>query len=251
MLNILIPLAGKSIFFDSYEYPFPKPLIEIGGKLMIELVIENLNQINRDKQFIFIVNENDCYKYHLDNILRLLTDNNCVIIKLKNETKGAACSCLMAIDYINNENPLVISNGDQVIDEDLNSIILGFEKSFADAATICFESVHPKWSYVREDGEGNVVETAEKRPISKNAIAGFYYFKKGQFFVQAAMQSIMKDAHVNGQYYIAPTFNELILQNKIVAFRKIDKERYHSFYSPQKIKEYEKKLFYDFKFMRE
>ena len=107
MINILIPLAGKNQFFS--EYPFPKPLVEFNGKTMID----NFRSIQKEKQFIFIVNSEDCKKYHLDNVL---TNHTCKIIKLDNETKGAACSAMMAVEYIGNDIPLVISNADQLFD---------------------------------------------------------------------------------------------------------------------------------------
>lgn len=239
MLNILIPLGGKSIFFDSEEYVFPKPLIEIRGKSMIENVIANLSSISGEKRFIFIVHTDHCVKYHLDNVLRILVPN-CEIITLSGDTKGAMCSALLAIDLINSDSRLIISNGDQIIDTSLNEIIAGLP-SAADAAVIGIETVHPRWSYARLDDEGWVVEAAEKRPISRHAIAGFYYFKKGSDFIQAAMNSIKKEALVEDLYYVAPTLNELILENKKIAYVQIDPDRYHTFYSPQKIKEFEEK----------
>ena len=112
MINILIPLAGKNQFFSESEYPFPKPLVEFNGKTMID----NFRSIQKEKQFIFIVNVEDCKKYHLDNVLNILTNHTCKIIKLDNETKGAACSAMMAVEYIGNDIPLVISNADQLFD---------------------------------------------------------------------------------------------------------------------------------------
>jgi dTDP-glucose pyrophosphorylase len=174
--------------------------------------------------------------------LKLLTENNCEIIKIAGETKGAVCSSLMAIQHINNDEPLIIANADQIIDTDFDDVITQFERRDVDAGVICFESVHPKWSYVRLDKHGKIIETAEKRPISKNAIAGFYYFNKGKDFVKAGMLLVEKDANVGGLYFVAPTYNELVLDNKNLEIIRITDKQYHSFYSPQKIKEYEEWL---------
>lgn len=239
MLNILIPLGGSSLFFETEEYVFPKPLIEIRGKSMIETVIDNLSSIAGEKRFIFIVHAQHCAKYHLDNVLRILVPR-CEIIMLDGDTKGAVCSALLAVDFIDTEDALIISNGDQIIDASLNDIIASLSKE-ADAAVVGIDTVHPRWSYARLDEAGWVVEAAEKRPISRHAIAGFYYFKKGKNFVHAAMQSIKKESVVDDLYYVAPTLNELILENKKIAYIEISKERYHTFYSPQKIKEFEEK----------
>ena len=35
MLNIVVPMAGNSLFFEQQEWKFPKPLIEIKKKMMI------------------------------------------------------------------------------------------------------------------------------------------------------------------------------------------------------------------------
>lgn len=107
MLNIVIPLAGSSNFFDKEQFFFPKPLIEFAGKMMIEHVLENLNLITEEKKFIFIINDDECIKFHLDNILCLLTNNQCEIVVLNQEAKGAACSVMMAIEHINNNDKLV------------------------------------------------------------------------------------------------------------------------------------------------
>lgn len=240
MINILVPMAGKSQYFSESEFPFPKPLIEIGHKTIIEHVIQNLSSAGADVQFIFVLSSADCRKFHLDSTLNIITDHKCRIVRLDNETKGAACSALMAISHIANDNPLIIANSDQLFDDSLKDLISGMGD--ADAGALTFESVHPRWSYVRLSEQGLVVETAEKRPISRLAIAGLYYFRHGKAFVEAAMRSIQKDSSVNGNFYIAPTLNEMILVGKTIRTMKVDAERYHTFYTPQKIKEFESRL---------
>lgn len=238
MLNYLIPLGTSSQFFESAEYPYPKPLIEIFGKPMIQLVIENLSRIKEEKRFIFVLREEDCTRHHLDSTVRLLAGEEAVIIKLRRETKGSACSALLAIDLIANDQPLIIANGDQFLDVDLDVYLSRFRDEKVDAGCLCFESVHPRWSYVRLENN-HIVEAAEKRPLSSQAIAGFYYFAKGIHFVEAAKRMIRKDASVNEQFYISPVFNELVLQNLNLRAYSVPNKNYHTFYSPQKIQEYE------------
>lgn len=241
-VNVLVPMAGQTMFFDKHKYPYPKSLIEIDEKTMIEHVINNLSAVHNINQFIFVVNDEDCRKHHLDNILNLLTNEQCQVIKIRKETKGAACSALLAIKHINNDDELIIANGDQIFMDDLNRVLEIHRTNNFDAAVIIFNSVHPRWSYVRLDDNGLVIETAEKRPFSKQAIAGFFYFKQGNFFIKAAMNMIKKDASVNGAFFIAPSLNEMVLDKKRIGVYTIDNEKYHTFHSPQKINEYEKKL---------
>lgn len=239
MINILCTMGGRSQFFDVAEYPFPKPLIEINGKSMIEFAVENYKTLSPDSRFVFVLRSEDCVKYHIDSVVKLLTDNKCKIVKIDKETAGAACSALMAIEHIDNDDKLLIVNSDQVIEEDMAAIVAHFDKRGVDAGVVCFESVHPRWSFVRLDEEKKIIEAAEKRPISRHAVAGVYYFRKGSFFVEAAMRSVTKGAHVNGVYYVAPVLNELVLMHKNLEMYKVPNEKYYTFYSPQKIAEYE------------
>lgn len=240
MINILVPMAGRSQHFPESEYPFPKPLIEIGQKTMIEHVVANLTSAGPEVQFIFVLGSADCRKFHLDSTLNIITEQQCKLVKLDSDTRGAACSALMAISQIANEQPLIIANADQLFDTPIAELLQSLGD--ADAGVATFESVHPRWSYVRLDEQGFVAETAEKRPISRHAIAGFYYFRHGKDFVDAAMGMIRKDSSVNGSFYIAPSLNEMILKGKKIRTVGVDAQRYHTFYTPQKIKEYEAHL---------
>jgi NDP-sugar pyrophosphorylase family protein len=149
MINILIPMAGKNQYFPEGEFPFPKPLIEIGSKTMIERVIENLTTAGENVNFIFVISSEDCRKFHLDNTLYIITRGHGHIVRLDSETQGSACSALMAIEYIASDAPLLIANGDQIFDKPISEMIDSF--SSADAGVVTFDSVHPRWSYVRLD----------------------------------------------------------------------------------------------------
>ena len=234
MINVLLPAMGKSTFYkDSF---FPKPLYEINGKTMLELIIDDYKSLD-PKQYIFVFSEEDCMKFHLDASAKILTPAS-QVIKLRNQTAGALCTCLMAIEYINDDTSLIIANSDQIIDVDYRNVVSHFEKQGADAGVITFPNIHPRWSYCRKVSD-EVVEVAEKRPLSKDAIAGFYYYKKGSDFVEAAKRALLKQNQLDGQYYISASINEMILMGKKVGYFDIEKRQYKSFYSHAKVKEYE------------
>jgi dTDP-glucose pyrophosphorylase len=241
MLKIIIPIAGTSELFSKAGFPYPKPLIDIKGIPMIQWVIEKASSIPNPNQFIFIIREQDSQKYHLDNTLKLLSPN-CQIVKLRNQTKGALCSILMTVDIVNDDDSLIILNGDQIIDEDFTKILNFWEDNSAESGVLTFNSVHPRWSYALVSEKNNqILQTAEKNPISNHAIAGYYYFQRASSFFMAAYESILKDSQFEGQYYISPVLNEYILSNKNVMQYKIANENYHSFYSPQLVKDFEKR----------
>lgn len=239
MLKIIIPLAGPSELFSNAGYYYPKPLIEINGKIMIEHVLQNPSTIQEPHQFIFIIREEEASKFHLDNVLKLLS-TNCEILKLKKPTKGGLCSALMAIDKINVDDSVLILNGDQILDIDFNEVNNYWQAQSADAGLLTFKSVHPRWSYARIENEA-VIQTAEKNPISNHAIAGYYYFQKAADFFAAAYDSIKNDVQLDGIFFISPVINQYVLQNKTVKAFTIAASNYHSFYSPQMVTEFERK----------
>lgn len=237
MIRILIPSMGTSAFFkDSF---FPKPLYEIGGKTILEMVAEDYNELP-DKQFIFVFSKEDCQQFHLDLSAKMLCPD-CEVIQLRNQTAGALCTCLMAIESINDDQPLIISNGDQVIDVNYQVVLDSFISKEADAGIITFPNIHPRCSYAKKQGD-HVVEVAEKRPVSRDALTGFFYFRHGRDFVEAAKQVLIKQTSLNGKYYLSSAINELILKGKQIAYYDVVKEQYSSFYSPAKIDEYAEKL---------
>jgi bifunctional N-acetylglucosamine-1-phosphate-uridyltransferase/glucosamine-1-phosphate-acetyltransferase GlmU-like protein len=240
MLNIIIPVAKKKLDDSSVINNYPDMLTDISGKALIEYVIENINKIRENVKFIFIVNEEECDKYHIDNTLKLLTPEP-VSVKIKGETRGAICSMLMAIDKIDEESELIILNADQVIDVNYNIVLSDFREKNADGGAITFTSVHPRWSFARII-ENKIVETAEKNPISNNAIAGFYYFKRAADFINGSFDVMKYNDNYQGNYYTSSVFNQMILNNKFITAYNISSDKYHSFYSPQKLKEFEEYL---------
>ena len=236
-LNIIMPIASSADWAGNSDYLYPKYLVEINNIPLIEYVLENLSSIQGEINFFFILKEEDCLKYHIDNIVKLLVPNATVIL-LKNNTKGAICSILMGIDKIPQNEECLIVNSDQVLDGNMMEYLSFYRDNKADAGILTFKSVHPRWSYALLD-DHVVLQTAEKKPISKHAMVGFYYFRSFSLFVKAAFTAILNDDNTNGQFYTSAVLNYLILQNMQVLQYSIPDQEHHSFYSPQLIKEFE------------
>ena len=193
MLNIVVPMSGKTPFFDGHDFPFPKPLVEINGITMIEYVTRNISELGIDANVYFMVREDYCKKYHLDDTIKLLLPENAHVIPVAFETKGALCTTLLAIDHINTHDPVIAINSDQYFSYGFkDSVLMLFEDDF-DGGCLVFQSVHPRWSYVRVQDQ-HIIEAAEKRPITRHAIAGVYGFSHGTDFVKAAHSALQKDA---------------------------------------------------------
>lgn len=209
-LNVVIPMAGAGSRFEQAGYTFPKPLIDVMGDPMIQMVIENLNI---DAKFTFIVQKSHREKYNLDTLLNLIAPN-CNIVEVEGVTEGAACTVLLSKEYINNDSPMILANSDQWLDWDSNEFMYKMNESDSDGGIVTFTATHPKWSFAKLDEYGYVTEVAEKNPISNIATVGVYYWKRGSDFVKYSEQMIDKNIRVNGEFYVAPVFNEAIEDGK-------------------------------------
>jgi HAD superfamily hydrolase (TIGR01509 family) len=214
-MNILIPMAGAGSRFEKAGYTFPKPLIEVNGKPMIQVVVENLNI---DARHIFIVQESHFEKYNLKHLLNLVSPG-CEIVQVDGITEGAACTTLLARDLIDSDQPLVIANSDQFLNWDSNEFMYSMVADEIDGGILTFTGTHPKWSFAKLDADGFVEEVAEKKPISDKATCGVYYWKKGSDYVKYADSMIENDTRTNNEFYVCPVFNEAISdQKKIKTF---------------------------------
>jgi beta-phosphoglucomutase-like phosphatase (HAD superfamily)/dTDP-glucose pyrophosphorylase len=218
-MNVLIPMAGRGSRFASQGYTFPKPLIEVKGKPMIQVVTENLNI---KANYTFIVQKEHYEQYNLNYLLPLIAPG-CNIVQVDGITEGACCTTLLAKEFINNDEPLVMANSDQFVEWDSNETLYAFQNGEVDGGIVTFPATHPKWSYAKLGEDGYVAEVAEKKPISEHATVGIYYWKKGSDYVKYAEQMIEKDIRVNNEYYVCPVFNEAIGDGKKIRIKEIDK----------------------------
>ena len=209
-MNVLIPMAGAGSRFEQAGYTFPKPLIEVKGKPMIQLVVDSLNI---DARHIFVVQKSHYEKYNLKHLLNLVSPN-CEIVCVDGVTEGAACTTLLAKKFIDNNEPLVFANSDQFLDWDSNEFMYSMEADEIDGGMLTFTATHPKWSFAKLDNDGFVTEVAEKKPISDIATVGVYYWKRGSDYVKYAEQMIRENIRVNNEFYVCPVFNEAIKDHK-------------------------------------
>lgn len=204
-MKILIPMAGKGQRFIDAGYQVPKPLIEINGKPLIERVVDSLREVGGN--FIFCALEEHIVKYDLYYYLNKIAPK-CSIIPVPDVTQGAVNTCLLAEDLINSNEPLVISNCDQICTfnaAEINTCLFYYE-----GFILNFTSNEDKWSYVSTNERGYITKVAEKKVISNIANVGIYGWSSANLFFDSAKKMIEKNIRVNNEFYIAPTYNELI-----------------------------------------
>jgi CTP:molybdopterin cytidylyltransferase MocA len=241
-MKLLVLMAGDSALFEVGGHRYPKNLVEIDGEPLVQRVVDGLRTaIDHASSSIFMIRDEEQRRHHTGDVIRLLVPEAEVITVPKLES-GAACTALHAVGQIEADEPLLIFNGDQVLQADLPAIVAEFEEAGLDAGTVTFDAVHPRWSYVRPGPDGLIVEAAEKRPISRMATAGVYWFRRGGDFLEGAMAMIRKGASVEGSFYICPVFNELILGGRRIGAHHIERDNYFSLASMHSVDVYEQHL---------
>ncbi|MDA9000671.1 glycosyltransferase family 2 protein [Gammaproteobacteria bacterium] len=241
-MNIVIPMAGLGSRFSDAGYKKPKPFIDVAGKPMIVRVLDNLNVPLA--RFILVAQ-----KEHLEQekaLVKLIeSEYQAKFVAIDGLTEGTACTVLSARRYINNDDPLIIANSDQIIDTSLSDLITDARSRDLDGSMITFFDEHkdPKWSFAQLDEHDLVTRVKEKEAISNHATVGIYYFKRGEMFVNGALDMIVSNERVNGEFYTCPVYNFLINDKKNVGIFEIPSDGMHGIGTPDDLNTYVSKNF--------
>ena len=206
-----MPMAGRGTRLQGYD-SYPKPLVKILGKTIVEWSIETLGL---EGNYIFCCKKEHIEKYEIDKILKTIVPN-CNIISIDYQTKGTMQSVLEASNLINNDEELIISDTDHYLIWDNEFFNNEIRAKDIDGCVMVFpeELNSTTASYVKLDNDGFVVKSAEKQLISKIATVGVHYFKKGSDLVKLGKEMIERGMNYNNEYYIAPVYNLFVESNK-------------------------------------
>jgi dTDP-glucose pyrophosphorylase len=236
MMQILMPMAGSGQPFDASGQIFPKALVELFSHPLVEYAVASV-KIKEDSEFIFVISEADQNSFHLDAVLGLLVPD-CTIVATKGPTGGALCSALLAIDHLNPKEPLIVCNGDQFLEATMDEALSSFRQRDLDVGILTFQSVHPRWSFALVGEDGFVSQTAEKQPISKDATVGIYYYKTASLFLEAAADSLRKNSSYDGQFYVCPSINEIILAGGRVGVHEVSEDAFIPLGTPEDVERF-------------
>lgn len=236
-MNIVIPMAGLGSRFAKAGYKKPKPFIDVNGLPMISRVMENLAYPNA--RYLLIAR-----KEHLEQekelVAQIEATYNAQFIGIDKLTEGTACTVLFARKYIDNAEPLLIANSDQLVDIDVCAYIddcltRGFDGSIL---TFSDHELNPKWSFAKIDEKGVVIEVQEKKAISEYATVGIYFFSKGKDFVDGAVDMIIQNDRVNNEFYTCPVYNYTISAGKRNIIYNIHFPQMHGLGTPEDLEKY-------------
>ena len=133
-------MAGAGSRFSKAGYAKPKPFIDVAGKPMIVRVLENLAY--PDAKF-FLVARKEHIEAEIGLAQQIERDFNATFIPINNLTEGTACTVLYARKYINNDQPLLIANADQIVDLGITEFIKDCFNRKLDGSILTF--IDKKW----------------------------------------------------------------------------------------------------------
>lgn len=201
--KLIMPMAGNGSRFYHKGYKQPKPLIDVNNKPMFVHSIESLN-IKFD-EYIFITKKDHNCKSIIQNYYE-----HAKILELDSTTEGAACTVLLADQYINDDDSVFITNCDQMIEYNVNNFLKNKQE---DGIIFLFkdDTKNPKWSFADYNEKTFLIDkVAEKNPISNWATSGQYYWKNWKIFKESALNMINNNDRVNEEFYLCPVYNYTI-----------------------------------------
>jgi UDP-N-acetylglucosamine diphosphorylase / glucose-1-phosphate thymidylyltransferase / UDP-N-acetylgalactosamine diphosphorylase / glucosamine-1-phosphate N-acetyltransferase / galactosamine-1-phosphate N-acetyltransferase len=236
-INIIIPMAGAGSRFADAGYTKPKPFIDVLGKPMIVRVLENLACENA--KYIFIAMDK-----HLEQekelVKQLQHDYPVIFNPIGHLTEGAACTVLHAREFINNDEPMIIANSDQIVDIHFQDYVNDCLERDLDGSIMTFNDTEKstKWSFAKTNSAGLVEEVREKTPISNLATVGIYMFRKGRDYVDAAVDMIVQNDRVNNEFYVCPVYNYTIKNGNRIGVFEIPLSAMHGLGTPTDLNTY-------------
>lgn len=235
-MNVLL-LANGKVASNRREGEYPYYLSEADGIPLLQTLIEKCEALD-PKKIVCMISSAEVNRYHLRNMIQQIHPA-ATVHPVEDETRGAACTALLAAGEIDNDDELVMLSANEILDVSLDEVVQQFRSDGNDAGVVVFKSLHPRYAFVRVTDEGRVVEAAEKNPISSHALTGMYWFRSGSMFVEAVKEMIRKDVTTSDAFYVSPALNELVLQHRRIGTFRVEPGQYRPLKSASQIQAFE------------
>jgi len=216
-------MAGTGNRFLSAGYKEPKPLIKVNGKRIIEYILDMF----REKDVVFICNENHLRETQMSNILKSLKPK-CEIISIPTHKLGPVYTVKQAYDYIVDDEEVIISYCDNPYTWGRKDFDAYVKNNNLDGCVLSHTGFHPhtlattKMAYMKIKN-GLVGDIKEKEcytddPMSEHASTGTYYYSKGSHVKKYFDLALKNNLTYNGEYYVTLVYNLLIKDGLKVGF---------------------------------
>lgn len=233
-MKFVVLMGGENLDLKGERYPLY--LTEFNEEIILERQLKGFQKLE-PSSIVFCVRRTDIREFSMDDVIMQSADN-AICVEVAGPTAGSVCTALLSAEYIDGDEEVVFVAADELIDADLANIINSLRQKDCDAGVLAFQSVHPRYSFAQLGPDNMVREIAEKRPVSRNALASFYYFRHGRDFVTCAQSVIRKDRKINNAFYLSQTINEMILRHKRVGIEFVGNEQFHPLKTEMQLAQY-------------
>ena len=190
----------------------------MGSKPIVWWALQSIKSIQYSK-LVIVAQKKHQDEFDVIDILGRLGYLSVEYVFIDGVTDGQLSTVLMASEYIDDDEDLLIISSDTFVQSNIGTDIKENRKKCAGLISVS-NAPGDQWSFARVDKHENVVEVAEKRRISNHASTGMYYFSHGRTFSSAAEDIIKNQRKIKGEYYIMPLYQYLIKMGEIVNLSK-------------------------------
>ncbi|MBZ7980644.1 glycosyltransferase family 2 protein [Campylobacter sp. RM12642] len=218
-MTIIFPMAGLSSRFFKAGYKIPKYMLLINNNTLFYEVISGFNKYFNGCNFLFICKKDYSTKDFIIKECKKLNLKTYMIIELDFDTLGQAHTVYLGLEKSNIKDDILIFN----IDTIRPNFQLPNEEFLAncDGYLEVFEADGDNWSFILPGTDNLVLKTTEKERISSLCSSGLYYFKNSNDFITIFQTMLANNETSKNEYYIAPMYNYLIKDKKVIKYYQI------------------------------
>ncbi len=234
-MDVVITMGGLGNRFRKAGYNVPKYMIEAKGKTLFEwslISLKGFEDIINKYIFIAMRDSKEDVEGFIISQCRHLGIKSFHIIIIDYLTDGQATTAMLAKQYWKEDNQLLIYNIDTYIEPgEMNSYQLKGEGFIP-----CFNGKGDHWSFVKLGHDRKAVEVKEKERISDHCTLGAYYFSSCRLYEKLYIEYYSGSHNlVNGEKYIAPLYNHLIVSGGNVYICNVDEAKVHVLGTPEEL----------------
>lgn len=211
-------MAGLSSRFFKAGYSKPKYMLEARGETLFEHSVKSFEKYFSSEIFVFIVkNVFDTPEFVKEKVSKLGIENY-HIIALENDTRGQAETVAVGLSELLKNNKSMDCDNTDILIFNIDTFRFGYVypdiRNDCDGFLEVFKGEGDNWSFAKAKSQNStqVIQTAEKNPISNLCSTGLYYFKSIGQYLKAFNEyaQIPKDKWEKHELYVAPLYNLLI-----------------------------------------
>lgn len=185
-MKCIVLAAGYGTRLYPLTENFPKPLLEVNGKSILDWLLEDIDLTGSIKEYAVVSNHKyaeDFYKWskelYLKSPIKILDDGS-----VSNGTRlGAVKDIQFAVDTLGCDDDLLVIAGDNLLDFSLGAFLTYFNKKQASCVMRYFEPDATRCSksgVVQTDTNDRIIHMEEKPeiPSSNWCIPPFYIYRE-------------------------------------------------------------------------